>query len=378
MNARIQQFLDIKEDRIIGLDILRSLSVLQIIWIHGVLLIPSSETFIYRRLFPINIDGVSMFFVLSGFLIGTILIKSLFQTNFNHKDLLHFWIRRWFRTLPLYYLILTLLFSLQYFLAGNPGNFNWKFLFFAQNLLNAPPVAFQESWSLSVEEWFYLLLPIMIYAFYQLTRNKHQTVGISLVLLIAMPLIARGLLHYKGYSHLRDVVPFRMDSLGFGVAGAYVAWRWPDFFTRIRYKMLIVGVLLFLILSFIILITANQIIRNPVYYSLEAFTILCFFPYLSTLRSTKFTWLNTIVVYISMISYSLYLVHSTPIRGYLLPYINRIAGLNPDDLTEYWKLNLSLYWLLSLIIATFLFKFYEKPMMSLRDRFSPNKKRESI
>ena len=378
MKNKIQEFLDIQDDRIIGLDILRSLSVIIIIWWHGILIIPDSLRSTYVFSFPVFIDGVSIFFVLSGFLIGTILLKTLFQTTFSLTDMRHFWIRRWFRTLPLYYLMLCILFLLQYTLAGNPGNFNWKFLFFGQNLTVAHPIAFQEAWSLSVEEWFYLLLPVIVYLIHRITQNKHKTIIITLVILIVMPLAGRFILDYWGYNRLRDVVLFRFDSLGLGLLGAYIAWRWPDSFLRIRYKTLMAGVLFSIIINFLILKTKFAIIQNPYYYFLEGLIILCYFPYLNNLRKTRLNWFNNLVVYISVISYSLYLTHSTAIRGYLIPWINNLMGLNSSNLSENWKFNLFLYWFLSLTIATLLYKFYEKPMTSLRDRFSPHKKRESI
>lgn len=378
MGKTVYNFLDLSDERIIGLDIIRSLSIIQILWIHGSLLIPQSNRYTYLKSFPIPIDGVSIFFVLSGFLIGTILVKTLFQSQFNLNDIKHFWIRRWFRTLPLYYLILFILFFLQFSLAGNPGNFNWKFLFFGQNLTGTHPIAFQEAWSLSVEEWFYLLLPLIIYLVHRITQHKHKTIIVSLVILLGLPLAGRLILGYWGNYRLRDVVPFRFDSLGYGLLGAYTAWRWPDLFFRIRYKLLITGILLTILNKFLLLNTSLEINRTPFYYSLEAFAILCYFPYFSNLRKTKFNWFNNIVVFISVISYSLYLTHSTAIRSYLLPWINNLLKLNPTDLSINWKLNLFLYWSLSLLIATLLYKYYEKPMTSLRDRFSTHKKRESI
>ena len=57
----------------------------------------------------ISIDGVSIFFVLSGFLIGGILIKVLETEPATFKTLFNFWIRRWFRTLPNYLFILLIL-----------------------------------------------------------------------------------------------------------------------------------------------------------------------------------------------------------------------------------------------------------------------------
>ena len=62
------------------------------------------------------INGVELFFVLSGFLIGGILIKTFQKDNsFGIKTISNFWIRRWFRTLPNYDLILILNIIVVYF-----------------------------------------------------------------------------------------------------------------------------------------------------------------------------------------------------------------------------------------------------------------------
>ena len=117
------------------------------------------------------IDGVELFFVLSGFLIGGIIIKE-FQNNtaFGIKQIFHFWKRRWFRTLPNYYLILLLNVIIVYFgiIKEDFLQFNWKFFFFLQNFAHHFYGFFWESWSLSIEEWFYLLFPIILMLLYLL------------------------------------------------------------------------------------------------------------------------------------------------------------------------------------------------------------------
>jgi peptidoglycan/LPS O-acetylase OafA/YrhL len=97
--------------------------------------------------------GVEIFFVLSGFLIGQILLRD-FEQGVNFKKLLHFWKRRWIRTIPVYYLVL----FLKFVLAPAIGiNIIWYFLFLQNNIYGID--FFGVSWSLVIEEWFYLLIP---------------------------------------------------------------------------------------------------------------------------------------------------------------------------------------------------------------------------
>ena len=116
-------------------------------------------------------DGVSIFFVLSGFLIGGILIKLLKENILNSKLIITFWVRRWFRTLPNYFLILIILILLDSIYNENFSFYSYKrYFLFSQNLFSKHPGFFPEAWSLSVEEWFYLLIPIII--FISIKNNK--------------------------------------------------------------------------------------------------------------------------------------------------------------------------------------------------------------
>ena len=103
------------ERRIYGLDILRSVAILSVIYDHGYHIVSSrvSQESYWRFFY---LDGVTLFFVLSGFLIGGIFIKKVTQPGYDTKQLFNFWIRRWFRTLPNYYLVLVVLITLHFFL----------------------------------------------------------------------------------------------------------------------------------------------------------------------------------------------------------------------------------------------------------------------
>src|SRR6476660_2608898 len=92
--------------RIYGLDILRAIAILLVIYSHSAFYFGwtvKDDTF-WLALG----DGVIIFFVLSGYLIGRILFKTI-ERGFGFRDLLKFWYRRWMRTLPAYFFVITLL-----------------------------------------------------------------------------------------------------------------------------------------------------------------------------------------------------------------------------------------------------------------------------
>ena len=89
--------------RIFGLDLMRAIAILIVMYMHSMFVLPVSVQRIFNLPLP-AMDGVSVFFVLSGFLIGGILLRILEEQNFGPREIFQFWIRRWFRTLPNYVL----------------------------------------------------------------------------------------------------------------------------------------------------------------------------------------------------------------------------------------------------------------------------------
>lgn len=127
------------ENRIFGYDLVRSVAVMLVLFGHSIGLIYSgSDSFYFSFLF--GFFGVEFFFVLSGVLIGNILIR-VFSSEDVFKNLKKFFIRRWLRTLPLYYLMLLIYWigNLYFDSIQNDDVALWKYIFFIQNFFNIQP-----------------------------------------------------------------------------------------------------------------------------------------------------------------------------------------------------------------------------------------------
>ncbi len=141
--------------RIHGLDTLRALAVTLVVLHHYVLFVSDAPTFGWVG--QIGWVGVDLFFALSGYLIGNQIFAAMKSPGgFSLK---HFYARRLLRTLPNYWVVLALYFLWPAFRGDDPLLALWEYATFIQNFALEPGSAFSHSWSLAIEEQFYLLLP---------------------------------------------------------------------------------------------------------------------------------------------------------------------------------------------------------------------------
>lgn len=378
----------INSKRIYGLDILRAFAILFVVVGHGQYLLPDKYNKIHAY---IVFDGVSIFFVLSGFLIGGILLKILREQKLSRSVLFDFWKRRWFRTVPNYLLILSLLILLNILFSDNFNISEVKNYFvFSQNLFTAHPHFFPEAWSLSVEEWFYLLIPIIILFLIKVFRvaPKNALILTSLLILFSVTTFR----YYKFLNVpietlyqwdllFRKQVFTRLDSLMFGIIGAYLQYYFSTAWQRFRVLLLWTGLLLFVLLKIIALnglLPVNGLFNCVFSFSITSLATLFLLPFLSNLRTGK-GYLFYFFTYISLISYSMYLLNLSVVQFWILDNINlerfqHIPYLNV--IVMY-----SLYWILTIFLSIILYKYFEMPIMKLRDR-KPSvkeiKERESV
>ncbi len=132
--------------------------------------------------------AVDLFFVISGFLISVILLKELERDGTILVR--RFYFRRYMRLTPLYLVFLAL-----YWLANGPNReYVWTNLLYVNNFLPLDKMALQWTWSLAVEEQFYLLLPLFFVLVYKISGQPF--LRFLLGLLVISFLIRLGVLYY--------------------------------------------------------------------------------------------------------------------------------------------------------------------------------------
>src|SRR5215510_986306 len=196
--------------RIPSLDGLRAVSILIVILFH-MSLVGLAPSFFKRA----DSFGVQIFFVISGYLITSLLAKEREQTG--TISLKAFYLRRVFRIVPAAYCYLAIVVGF-YWALFRPIDVFSVFTFTSNYDLGRPPIV-AHIWSLSVEEQFYILWPITLCLFFQ------QRLRILLWALCLFPLMIIGfhLLHWNTYRGF--AFPTAYDSLALGCLAAVLGSR---------------------------------------------------------------------------------------------------------------------------------------------------------
>ena len=371
---------DLYANRNFGLDLMRFIAVTTVVWGHGENLL-GGHLFARQLYQYFEIDGVPLFFVLSGFLIGGILLKLLHQGNFTYKALSQFWLRRWFRTLPNYFLFLTglTLFSL-YIHQALPWSQLWKFFFFLQNF-NRPQLNFFDvSWSLTVEEWFYLIVPLCLFFGLSYFRSSTQrVVFVTIVSIITLTTLFRiyRTIRFDYWTiglwdqNLRKEVITRLDSIMLGFLGAYYSFYKKANWFAFKKTKLAIGCALILGPNLYFVISSQHLpmpILNYVVLTSTPLGALLLLPQLSSMESSTWKY-SKIVTFISIVSYSIYLVHEEVVRKIILPKLIHSNFVHEDGMASIASLYV-LYWTLSIFLSYLIYKYFERPMTHLRDKFT--------
>src|SRR5579862_7047641 len=176
--------------------------------------------------------GVELFFCLSGFLIGGILLD-LEAAGASFRRVWVFYIRRWMRTLPLYYFIL---FAISDFPQLDP-HLRVRFLSYVtltQNLFGRMPLGdwFAISWSLTIEEWSYLLLPLVIFGLFGRTKRPVLWGTLAMCLLAFLMRFIRLAQDGSWDYFVRACVAARLDAICYGVLAVVAFRQFPAVYGR--------------------------------------------------------------------------------------------------------------------------------------------------
>jgi peptidoglycan/LPS O-acetylase OafA/YrhL len=303
-----------------GLDILRAFAVFFVIIAHyGVWYDDATPVgkFATYAIVPDGRFGVDLFFVLSGFLITSILLNARKTSNGQHPLVIikNFFIRRALRIFPIYYLLLALLYFVNY--PEVRQNF-WYFATYTANLLPYHSNTWNRlchTWTLAVEEQFYLLWPWLII----LINEKY----LKYVFYAA---ITTGIIStYIGMQVQGHMEPFLVFNSfdAFGIGGLYACCRLDDKRSEIFetwIKILVIAALCGYFYWSISLL--YNYVTLAVWLRKTANSIISIWLIILIIRNrsatvTKYLLGNRFLNYIGKISYGLYLYH--------FPYLAHIA-----------------------------------------------------
>jgi peptidoglycan/LPS O-acetylase OafA/YrhL len=220
--------------RLKGLDTLRAAAILLVLMSHYAGFVARAP--IFGVVGNIGWAGVDLFFVLSGYLIGNQILAP--AARGESLSLKLFFARRLLRTLPNYYAVLAVYLLLPHsVIAGKAAAPAWRFLTFTQNFGLAYGETFTHSWSLCIEEQFYLLLPLAVLALVRPGRSP-RLAWCALAAAIAAGMATRGMAWLQdGHNAFAAEVYYssfcRFDELLPGVAVAMLKNFHPALLKRI-------------------------------------------------------------------------------------------------------------------------------------------------
>jgi peptidoglycan/LPS O-acetylase OafA/YrhL len=374
--------------RVPELDGLRGLACLLVLVCHYVHMqvdaVPGTAAAQVLRLLEFTWSGVDLFFVLSGFLLGGILLDHRGSPNL----LPVFYIRRTCRIFPLYFAWLALFVLARPFLADS-GRFArlfeepfplWSYATYFQNFLmaqrnQAGPGWLGVTWSLAVEEQFYLLLPALV-----LLTPPRRLPWLLAGLILAAPVCRAAVVAFFPHHALTGyfLLPCRWDALFLGVLGAWAvrrpAWqrRLPQF-RRWGYILLLFSAAGILGLMKWSPAKTSPILMVGGYTWIAGFYLLLLLLALYT-KPVAAVVRNRPLMFLGSISYGTYLIH--PAVAGLLHGQLRHADPRMDDLAGVAVTAAALG--LTILLAWASYTYFEAPILSVGRRWKYEKRSSPV
>ncbi|MDT0627684.1 acyltransferase [Alteromonas sp. W364] len=342
-------------NRVYYLDLLRALAIMLVFTAHTAKSFDGPEVF--NTLLGFGGTGVDLFFLLSGWLIGSQLFRE--QEKFGNIELKRFWYRRWMRTLPAYFTVL--LFTLcQLYLTKESVPSPLPYFLFLQNYFHLS--YFTVSWSLALEEQFYLFIAPFILLVVKISSVKTQS--FVLFTILVLPSVFR---FFELFSTGLET-HVRLDCCIMGVYLAFIYRRQRAFWDRIaRYATPICICSILLYVSFFVFRAfppfENYVDPSKLMLAI-IFAGLLLKAAISPVESLPF--FHNIIMHISTRSYSIYLLHPDA-----LAVCKRI--IDSDSLLVYYSAALAI----SLIASEFLYRIVEVTFINYREKFDKTKKRRA-
>ncbi|MDB9795834.1 acyltransferase [Pelagibacteraceae bacterium] len=336
------------------IDGLRAIAVFSVVFYHANFSFYING--ISYKFFKGGFLGVDIFFVISGYLITFLILENAKKNKFTFKD---FYERRARRLLPTLFLVITfsLIFGWIYMLPNQLKNLSGSSLsslFFVSNfwfLLKESYFAdisslkpLLHTWSLSIEEQFYLIFPPFLYFLYK-KKIKNLKLIFAFIILGSLTLATFGSYYFPESNFY--ILPTRIWEL---LVGAILAHHHFETKNKKRIK----GINFFMPLGFVLIFSSFFLFNNNTLHPsiFTSFTILGTFLIIFFYNESSYVkkiLSNKIMVGSGLISYSLYLWHF-PIFAF-----QKIKSQNVSDFDKVEAI------LLAIFISVMSYLFIEKP-----------------
>jgi len=306
--------------------------------------------------------GVTLFFVISGFLITYLLLKELNKQS--NIDIKKFYARRILRIWPIYYLFIIICLCVLILLGKQHeilSNEMWYYLFFTANI----PFILQQGifillhyWSIGVEEQFYLFWPWIVLK----SRNKLLKITVVIFLLLFVTKLLFWWYFGSSSYEYRFISVTRFHCMMVGAIGAILYFK-----NQIGFKNLfsnkttqIVSWLLFILMGF-------NIIYIPAVIAHEVISVASLSMIMGQiiLHNRIFNLENRLFDFIGKISYSIYIIH--PLIIFLLSGF--FKELNIEKNLKFVLVYSSVI-VVTIFIAWLSYTFFEKPFLKLKVKFA--------
>ncbi|EYF03383.1 acyltransferase family protein [Chondromyces apiculatus] len=387
MNARGFFSLDLLDNRYPALHGLRVLAIISVVQYHITWIFATQQHLQLPRGFVDGsltiFFGMDLFFLLSGFLIGSILLRSLQDSG--TQNIRRFYIRRVFRTFPSYYVVLTTLALALPLTAAQRENLPFEYIY-GTNFLELDPrhVVMVWGWSLALEEQFYLTVPVLFFVLHRL-RSDRARIGLLSAFGISA-LIVRLVIYFRYrpwndfdlYESLYFRTHTRFDTLVAGVLLAFVHARYGD-----RLSAWLTDPLHRALLALPAL-TCLWLLLRPELFGAEHVQLMHMFAW-GTITSVMYFcglllllhgdgWIHRalsrpVFRRVATLGYGVYLVH-IPIIDYVVVPATKALQAQRVSMALLWPASLAVTILISLAIGYVMHVLIEKPSLWIRQRLA--------
>ncbi len=381
--------LDLLDNRFAALHGMRVLAIVSVVQYHV------TSIFTYEAKLPVDRNwvatsmsvffGMDLFFVLSGFLIGSILLRSVETSGFINVR--RFWLRRAFRTFPAYYVVLTSLALAFGLTAAQRRHLPLEYLYLTNYVpLHRADVVMLWGWSLALEEQFYLSVPLLFFLLHKLRSDGARLAVLAVFWLSA--LVARLVLFrlhpqwspVTVYEELYFKTHTRFDTLIAGIVLAYIQHRWRAPIARWLERpgaraLLAMPSLACLWLLMQPWMFGEEHVLLVRIFSWGTVTSVMYLGWVLLLLNGGDGWIQRALAApfwrkIATLGYGVYLVHIPMCDRVIAPLAHHLVQVRNWPMVAVWPLSVLALVLVSLVASYGLHVLVEKPALRLRDRFA--------